>query len=942
MELATRRFCLLFVLLFFSAASRGSAQGIALVQHAATDNGTASTSSVTVTLSGVAAGHLLTCAITYGNPGGTTLAVSDNINGAWSVAGSVHFSTGISQTTALFYLANSKAGTTTITGKPGSAGEYGAMDCQEWSGVATSSPLDQTAEQDGTTANPSSGSVTTTASGELILGDLENGYSPSAGSGFTLLNTDTSPGTGSGLNTEYRIQASAGAAAATWTLATTTWTAQVATFKSSTGTGGGTPPSITSLSPTSGPVGTIVTITGANFGATQGTSTVTFNGTTGTPNSWSASSITVPVPSGATSGNVQVLVGGVASNGVPFSVGTTTPGVTLTPILGGAAINQQFPLTATVSGGGGVTWSVSSGGTLSSETTTSVSFSAATAGVYTVTATSITNSSESARATIAVTNLAGVFTYHNDLARDGANTQEYALTPSNVNTSTFGKLFSCQADGAIYTQPLWVPNLTINGGQHNVVFVATQHDSLYAFDADANPCVQLWHVSLIDSAHGGTSGETSVPSSGSAHLVGAGGNDITPEVGVTGTPVIDPSTNTLYVVSKSVIASSLSFFQRLHAIDLFTGNEKTESPLNLTSSNITYPGTGDGSTTDAFNTRTQNQRPGLALVNGVIYIAWASHEDYPPYYGWIIGVTYNGSRFSIPYVLNVDPNAHYGGIWMSGAAPSADASNNLYLITGNGQFDATSTTAPNNDYGDSALKLTSSLAISQYFTPSDQLIDQEDDHDFGSGGAAVLADLPANGSNPTQFVIGGGKDGTLYLLNRDKMGGSGDSNAWQHFPSGHSIFCIGAFWNGTLYIAPINSALEAYSLNASTAMMSTSPSSVSSTTFGFPGASPAVSSNGTSDGIVWALDNGNYCTITSVSCGPTVLHAYSAVPTALGTDLWNSSLVSTDAAGNAVKYTVPTVANGKVYVGTRGNNTGGVYGSTSVSGELDVYGLKPN
>jgi unsaturated rhamnogalacturonyl hydrolase len=301
------------------------AQGIALVQHAAKDSGSASTSSVVVTLNGVGAGHLLTCGLTYGNPGGTTFSVSDNVNGSWLVAGSVHFSTGISQTTALFYLANSKAGTTTITGKPGSAGEYGAMDCQEWSGVATSSPLDQFAEQDGTTANPSSGSVTTTAAGELILGDLENGYSPSAGSGFSLINTDTSPGTGSGLNTEYQIQGSAGSVAATWKLAVTSWTAQVATFKATTGTGGVSPPSISGLAPASDPVGTAVTITGTNFGTTQGTSSVTFNGAAGTPISWSTTSVVVPVPSGATTGNVVVTVGGVASNGVPFTVTAAGP-----------------------------------------------------------------------------------------------------------------------------------------------------------------------------------------------------------------------------------------------------------------------------------------------------------------------------------------------------------------------------------------------------------------------------------------------------------------------------------------------------------------------------------------------------------------------------------------------------------------------------------------
>ena len=1319
----------------FRSAATGSA--IKLVQHGSVDKGGSATSSAVVTLSGVTNGDLLTCSLTYGNNGGTTLSVSDSLNGSWSVANAAHYNSNIVQTTGQFYFANSKAGTITIAGTPSGAGTWGAMNCQEWSGAATSSPLDQGTSADGTTANPSSGSVTSTAAGDLVLGDLENGIGPGAGSGFSLISS--TPNTG--LSTEYLIQSSAGSTAATWTLAATGWTAQLATFKAAVGGGGGTPPSISVLSPTSGPVGTTVTITGTNFGSTQGTSSVTFNGTLGVPASWSATSIVVPVPSGATTGNVEVVVGGVASNGMSFTVGsvlapsftliqhpqttnttcsttvntctlsvastgsghfgvvtvgllaaanswvtsitdnqggtwivpgntgsggcylyagvygttgcaynltlpagvtsitgtwssvvpegarmdfreysytggsvqldnigtysdpstpvttitgispvlsgtddvivqafssgsshatgvttygdanigdslygsadllnttstvaptfttccantvygaiyiafrltngvpqaatpvctpgtgtynnsqsvscsnpssapvlcyttngstpvtngakgcttgtvvsgsisitstatnlqvvaggtgftnsspasdtytltvgtptfsppagsysssesimvstatsgasleycldttnTCTPGtaysgpvtvasseylraegtlsgftssnigsaqyiegatgVTLTPIRAGATVTQQIPLTASVAGTAGVSWNVSAGGTLSAETTTTAIFSATSAGIYTVTATSMANVTQSATATISVTNLAGVYTYHNDLARDGSNTQEYALTPSNVNTSTFGKLFSCTVDGAIYTQPLWVANLSFSGVQHNVVFVATQHDSLYAFDADANPCVLLWQVSLIDSAHGANPNETSVPSSGSGHLVGGGTGDITPEVGVTGTPVIDPTSNTLFVVSKSVIASepTPTFYQRLHAINVFTGNEETGSPLGLTNLNITYPGTGDGSTTDVFNARTENQRPALALVNGVIYVAWASHEDYGSYYGWIIGVTYNATsspNFSIPYILNIDPNAHDGGIWMGGAAPSADSSNNLYLISGNGLFDVTNSTAPNNDYGDSALQLTSSLTITQYFTPSDQLIDQEDDHDFGSGGATVLADLPVNlqePSNPTHLLIGGGKDGTLYLLNRDKMGGSGDANAWQHFPSGHSIFCIGAFWNGTFYIAPINSALEAYALNSGTAMMSTSPSSVSSTTFGFPGASPSVSSNGTADGIVWALNNGNYCTAQSSGCGPTVLHAYSAVPTALGTDLWNSSMVSTDAGGNAVKFTVPTVANGKVYVGTRGNNIGGVYNSTTVSGELDVFGLKP-
>jgi hypothetical protein len=470
---------------------------------------------------------------------------------------------------------------------------------------------------------------------------------------------------------------------------------------------------------------------------------------------------------------------------------------------------------------------------------------------------------------------------------------------------------------------------------HNVIFVATQHDSLYAFDADANPCVQLWHANLIDSTHGATSGETTVPSGPSGNKVGSGYGDITPEVGVTGTPVIDPSTNTLYVVSKSMNSGGTSFYQRLHAIDITSGNEKFAGPANITSS-ITFPGTGDGGSTVSFNAQQQNQRSGLALVNGVVYVAWASHEDTAPYYGWVVG--FNASTLAITNVLNVSPNVHYGGIWMGGAAPSADGNGKIYLITGNATFDVTNTSAPNNDYGDSFLQLSGSLSVSSYFTPSDQANDAANDQDFGAGGAAVVLNLTSG--TLQHLVIGGGKDGSLYLLNGDKMGGSGDSNAWQHFNIGNGIFATGAFWNNTFYIAGIHAPLVSYSFNSSTNLFNTSIASQSSSSYGFPGASPSVSSTGASNGVVWALDNTNYCTNQSPGCDPAVLHVYDA--TNLGTDLWNSSMVSGDAPGNAVKFTVPTIANGKAYVGTRGNNAGGAFGSTSVSGELDVYGLKPN
>jgi hypothetical protein len=481
---------------------------------------------------------------------------------------------------------------------------------------------------------------------------------------------------------------------------------------------------------------------------------------------------------------------------VPFAIS-----VSLSPKGAGLAITQNLSVTPTTNDSAGVNLSASGSscsgtgcGTFSQASTVSgvpVTYTApATGGIYTISATSITDGSTTASINVAVTDLAGVTTYHNNISRNGSNTQEYALSPSTVTTSTFGKLFSCTVDGAVYAQPLWVPNLTISSAKHNVIFIATQHESLYAFDADANtsPCTPLWHANLIDSAHGANSGETAVPSSGSGALVGGGSGDIAPEVGVTGTPVIDPTTNTLFVVSKSAIISGPSFYQRLHAIDLFTGNEKFSGPVTIAA---TYPGTGDGGTTTTFVARQENQRPGLALVNGVVYIAWASHEDTPPWYGWVIG--YNANNLSQASVFNDAPNAGKGGIWMSGGAPAADSSGNLYLITGNALFDASSSTAPNNDYGDSFLKLTGSLSVSQYFTPSDQSTDNSQDNDFGSGGAVVLIDLAVNGSNPTHLVLGGGKDGSLYILNRDNMGGSGDSNAWQQITLPNPIFATGAF-----------------------------------------------------------------------------------------------------------------------------------------------------
>ncbi len=623
---------------------------------------------------------------------------------------------------------------------------------------------------------------------------------------------------------------------------------------------------------------------------------------------------------------------------------TSTPAagpisVSISPKRAGITTGQTQSFSASVTGSSNtsVTWEVDTlpGGnsTVGTIDATGKYTPPPTGAAHTVTARSQADTTKTASANLGVTDLAGVFTYHNNLSRDGTNTQEYALTTANVNTSTFVKLFSCAVDGAVYAQPLWARNLTIGGAKHNVIYVATQHESLYAFDADSNasPCVPPWHANLVDAAHGGTAGETSVPSGHIGGLVGNGFGDIEAEVGVTGTPVIDPSTNTLYVVSKSVNATT-QFFQRLHALDLTTGSEKLNGnkPILVSAS---VPGDGDGSSggTVAFDPRNQHQRPGLALVNGVIYVAWASHEDHDPYHGWVIG--YNASTLAqVPgAVFNTTPNhvgtVSYsrGGVWMGGGAPAADASNNLYFITGNGTYDGL------NNFGDSILRLSTSsgLGATDWFTPNDQAMLDQNDTDLGSGASTILVDLP---SAPVhQLLIGGGKEGTLYLLDRTNLGHFTPTNSGvvQSFPASNGIFATPAFWQNKLYYAADGDTLKMFTLDPVlglfTPIAGPSATSHSSNSFGFPGSTPSVSASGVANGIIWALDNSQYGFPAGTN-GPAVLHAYDA--SNLATELWNSSQGTGNGAGNAVKFTVPTVANGKVYIGTRT--------------ELDVYGLKPN
>jgi len=612
-------------------------------------------------------------------------------------------------------------------------------------------------------------------------------------------------------------------------------------------------------------------------------------------------------------------LGGYSNVATASTPAASAISVTLAPRRGAATLSQAVAFTATVAndaGSAGVTWATT-GGSFGSTSTTAASFSSATAGTFTITATSIADNSKSASATIGVTDLPGVFTQRYDSQRTGQNLQEYALTPASVSASSFGKLFACAVDAEVYAQPLYVANLSIAGGTHNTVFVVTQNDSVYAFDADLQPCALRWKASLLN---GGTpvnpadTGET---------------GDINTKIGITSTPVIDPATNTLYVVSKTKEGSV--YHQRLHALSLADGSEKFGGPANITNA-LTVAGSGDtgDSTCPApagrvpFCPLRENQRPGLLLLNSMVYIAWASHGDNQPYHGWVIG--YHASDLTqAPVLFNTTPDGGLGGIWQAGGGPAADSSGNIYVTTGNGTFD---TSAPRTNFGDTFLKLStaSGLSVADFFTPGNQADLNANDFDLGSGGPMVF-DMA--GSAHPHLLIGGDKLGVLYLIDRDDMTGfSGTDQILQEVQvnTGGCILCglfsTPAFWNGSVYVVAIGDTLKKYAV-ANAAL--TVPPAHAVDTFSYPGASPAVSSSGpSSNGIVWAVNTSKNGTNGSTS-GPAVLFAYDAISLA---KLFSSPAVAgAGAAGNAVKFVVPTVANGKVYVGTQA--------------ELSVFGLLP-
>ena len=493
-----------------------------------------------------------------------------------------------------------------------------------------------------------------------------------------------------------------------------------------------------------------------------------------------------------------------------------------------------------------------------------------------------------------------VLTWHNDSARTGQNLAEKRLTPQNVNAEQFGKLFTIPVDGKVDAEPLYVHGLQIPGrGIRNVLYVVTEHDSLYAFDADTGQ--EFWRVGLT------RPGET--PSDN------RNCGQITPEIGITSTPVIDRQAGShgiIYVTAMSKDQAG-GYFQRLHAVDLETGKEELGGPVEI---HATFPGTGAASHdgTAIFDPKQYAERTALLLLNGVIYTSWTSHCDIDPYNGWVIG--YDARTLKQAAVLNVTPNGGEGAFWQSGAGPAADSQGNIYLLSANGTFDETLNAngfPSRGDFGNSFLKLTpqrGKLSITDYFTMFNVAAENAVDGDLGSGGPMVLPDMQDATGKTWRLAVGAGKDLSIYLVNRDRMGKfskQGNQGIYQELPHamkrGYSR-PIPAYYNGRLYYASTEDTLREFRFE--NARLIAEPESYTTLTFAYPGATPSISADGNQNGIVWVTENLN----------PAVLHAYAAND--LRHELYNSNQAASgsDHFGAANKFITPMIANGKVYVGT--------------------------
>ena len=503
---------------------------------------------------------------------------------------------------------------------------------------------------------------------------------------------------------------------------------------------------------------------------------------------------------------------------------------------------------------------------------------------------------------------AQVLTSQYDNARTGANLHETTLTPANVNPAQFGKLFTLKVDGAIYGEPLYMPGLEVPGkGRHNVVFVATEHDSVYAFDAEGNPAEPLWKVNFLDS----DAGVTTVPARDVQCPF------ISPEVGITPTPAIDLNTGTLYVLARTKEKDgflSSRYVQRLHALAVTTGVEKFGGPVEIKAS-VKGRGAGSSKGQVDFDPLRELPRASLLLANDKVYLTWASSCDVGPYHGWVMA--YDAHTLKQMAVFNTSPDAEQSGIWAGDAGPAADAAGNVFVATGNGKF---TVAAGGRDYGDSMLKLGlagNAFAVLDYFTPFNQRELDADDNDLGSGGPVLLPDQP--GPHPHLLLIAG-KGGMLYLIDRDHMGKfheGGDTEAVEEIEGKESAFGAPAYWNRHVYFVASDDVLRDLVFEKGLLKLGV----MSTTRFIDPGATPSVSADGSKNAIVWTLSSKHW---DEPDRPPAVLRAFDA--TNVAHELYSSEENSArDRAGIGLRFNIPMVVDGRVYVGAKG--------------EVDVYGL---
>ena len=616
----------------------------------------------------------------------------------------------------------------------------------------------------------------------------------------------------------------------------------------------------------------------------------------------------------STSYSYRVRASDNSGNVGPYSnVATASTAFTVSPGTAVLTFTRTAQFTAQGPGSGGATWSVDdvAGGNASVGTITAGGLYTPPNSVGTHTVTAISGS-QTANATVYVSNDPGAFTYHNDTLRTGQDLSETVLTPANVKSATFGKRFSYSLDGLTLASPLYVQNVNISGqGSHNLVIAATEHDSVYAFDADGRSSAPLWHDNFTNPA----AGVTTVPAADTGET-----GDIPNEIGITGTPVIDQATGTIYVVAKTkeVSGGTTSYVQRLHALDLSTGAEKFGGPVVIQAS---VPGSGNGSAggTLPFNSLRQNQRTAGLLANGVVYFGFSSHGDVEPFHGWVLG--YNASTLQRVLVYCTTPNGDDGGVWMNGDGVATDSTGSLYFISGDGLMDADS---GGSDYGDSFIRLSPNGTVQDYFSPSVQTTLDNGNLDLGSGGVLLLPDQ--SGAHPHEMVSAG-KNGSVYLVDRDNMGGyhSGSDQIVQSLTNIFANdlgqeggnFSSPVYWNGSVYFAPVAGPVQAFAL--SNGLLTTTPTSKTAQTYNGRGGTMAISANGSNNGILWTLQ-------TSGAGAPGTLHAYNA--TDLTKELYNSNQAGTrDTLDEWDKFSTPVIANGEVLV-------------TSVS-QLTIYGLLP-